>query len=84
LDNSSVEAFHADHGVELDSRKHWTLRWCVTDETTTYDADPTRVTVAISLDGEAMEVTLDGDLQVVDTEYCCADAADAAGHASAD
>ncbi|MFB6270691.1 MAG: winged helix-turn-helix domain-containing protein, partial [Halobacterium sp.] len=41
LDDSRVVAFHADHGVELNARKHWTLRWCVTDETTTYDVDPT-------------------------------------------
>lgn len=83
LDNSSVVAFHADHGVELDTRKHWTLPWCVTDASTTYDADPTRVTVTIALGGEAMDVMLDGELRVVDTERRCADAADDAGRVSA-
>jgi hypothetical protein len=84
LDDSRVVAFHAEHGIELNTCKHWTLRWCVTDETTTYEADPTRVTVTIPLDNEAMDVTLDGDLQVVDTTRRCRDASDDAGTVSAD
>ena len=74
LDDSRVVAFHAEHGVELNTRAHWTLRWCVTDETTEYEANPVRVVVTIALDGEAMDVTLDGDLQVVETERRCANA----------
>jgi hypothetical protein len=84
LDDSRVVAFHAEHGVELNTCKHWTLRWCVTDETTSYEADPTRVTVTIPLDGDALTVTLDGELQVVDVEWCCPDAADDPGRISAD
>jgi len=74
LDDSTVVAFHADHGVELNTREHWTLRWCVTDETTEYETDPERVTVAITLDGETLTVTLDGDLRVLSTERSCAGA----------
>ena len=84
LDDSKVVAFHADHGVELNTRKHWTLRWCVTDETTTYEEDPVRVTVTIPLDGEEMTVTLDGDLQVLDTERRCRNADENGARTTAD
>jgi hypothetical protein len=84
LDDSRVVAFYAEHGVELNTCKHWTLRWCVTDETTTFEADPTRVTVTIPLNADALTVTLDGDLQVIDVERCCPDAADDPGRISAD
>ncbi|MFB6072337.1 MAG: winged helix-turn-helix domain-containing protein [Halobacterium sp.] len=74
LDDSTVVAFHAEHGVDLNTREHWTLRWCVTDETTTYKTDPERVTVTIPLDGEELAVTLDGDLRVLNAERRCGDA----------
>jgi hypothetical protein len=84
LDDSRVVAFYADHGIELNTCKHWTLQWCVTDETTTFDSDTTRVTVSIPLDDETMDVTLDGDLQVVATERRCTETADDTGRVSAD
>ena len=68
LDDATVVAFHAEHGVDLTSTEHWTLDWCVTDETTNHDPGRDRVSVAITLDGETLTVTLDGDLRVVDTE----------------
>lgn len=40
----------------------------MTDETTDYDPEADRVTVAISVDGETLTVTLDGDLRVVDAD----------------
>lgn len=71
LDDATVVAFHAEHGVDLTSTEHWTLDWCVTDETTTYDPDRDRVSVGITLGGETLTVALDGDLRVVDTERRC-------------
>jgi hypothetical protein len=71
LDDATVVAFHAEHGIDLNSREHWTLDWCVTDDTTTRDADRGRVTVSIPLDEETLTVTLDDDLRVLDTEREC-------------
>ncbi|MCF2208297.1 helix-turn-helix domain-containing protein [Halobacterium salinarum] len=67
LDDATVVAFHADHGIDVTSTPHWTLGWCVTDDTTAYDPDRDRATVTIRLDDESLTVTLDGSLSVVDT-----------------
>ncbi|MBX0322654.1 helix-turn-helix domain-containing protein [Halomicroarcula sp. F13] len=68
LDDSTVAAFYADHGVDLAARPYWTLPWCVDDEYTTVEStDPWRVRVRIPVADEALHVTLDGDLQVVET-----------------
>jgi len=79
-----VVSYHADHGVELNTRKHWTLRWCVTDETTDFEENPVRLTVTIPLDGEELAVTLDGDLQVLDTERRCRNAGEDGAHTTPD
>jgi hypothetical protein len=84
LDDSKVVSYHADHGVELNTRKHWTLRWCVTDETTDFEENPVRLTVTIPLDGEELAVTLDGDLQVLDTERRCRNAGEDAAYTTPD
>ncbi|ELZ29195.1 hypothetical protein C475_03224 [Halosimplex carlsbadense 2-9-1] len=69
LDESVVSAFYDDHGIDLSDRRYWTLPWCVDDEYTTVDSvDPWRVTVEIPLADDRLTVTLDGDLDVVDSE----------------
>jgi len=69
LDESVVAGFYDDHGIDLSSRPYWTLPWCVDDEYTTVErADPWRVTVEIPLADDRLTVTLDGDLDVVDSD----------------
>jgi hypothetical protein len=69
LDESVVSAFYEDHGIDLSDRPYWTLPWCVDDEYTTVESvDPWRVTVEIPLADDRLTVTLDGDLDVVDSE----------------
>jgi len=69
LDNSAVAAFYEEHGVDLASRPYWTLPWCVDDEYATVEStDPWRVEVRVPVADEALHVTLDGDLTVLDTE----------------
>lgn len=75
LDEACVTAFYDDHGIDLTDRAYWTLPWCVDDEYyEVASTDPWRVRVTISLGDERLLVTLDGDLQVVDTDcVACSD-----------
>ena len=69
LDESVVSAFYEDHGIDLSSRPYWTLPWCVDDEYTTVESvDPWRVSVDVSLADDKLTVTLDGNLDVVESE----------------
>jgi len=69
LDDSEVVGFHREHGVSLSERPYWTLSWCVTDETIELASEePQRFEVTIDCKDEALTVTLDGDLTVLDTE----------------
>jgi hypothetical protein len=68
LDHSRVASFHEDHGVALSETPYWRLRWCVDDgPVTVLDDDPWRFRIEMTLDGERLEVELDGDLTVVET-----------------
>ncbi|PSP56380.1 transcriptional regulator [Halobacteriales archaeon QH_7_66_36] len=73
LDDAEVVSFYRDHGVDLNTVPYWTLEWCVTDEYTTVeqagDEDGAwRITVVVPVDDEALVVSLDGDLDVLDAE----------------
>lgn len=68
LDTSTVVAFFDEQGVNLGTTPHWTLPWCVRDDTTTVECwDPVRVEVVVPGEHEQLRVTLDGDLTVLDT-----------------
>ncbi|SER19343.1 winged helix-turn-helix domain-containing protein [Natrinema salaciae] len=68
LDHSAVVSFHRERGVSLDERPYWTLPWCVSDEyTRVVERDPVRLEVRIPLAGDELRVTLDDDVDVVDT-----------------
>jgi hypothetical protein len=68
LDTSAVVAFYDEQGVDLGMTPHWTLPWCVRDDTTTVRSwDPVRVEVVVPGEDTQLRVTLDGDLAVVDT-----------------
>lgn len=68
LDHSEVVSFHRDRGVYLDERPYWTLPWCVSDHyTTVVDESAPLIEVRMPLGEEALVVTLDGSLTVLDT-----------------
>ncbi|ODR82787.1 transcriptional regulator [Haladaptatus sp. W1] len=69
LDQSRVVTFYSDHGIDICTKPFWALPWCVEDENTTIRSeDPWRVHVTIPLDDETLDVTLDGDMAVVEIE----------------
>ncbi|SFG40967.1 hypothetical protein SAMN04488063_1952 [Halopelagius inordinatus] len=68
LDQSAVGSFYADHGVTLSDVPYWRLDWCVSDAPVTVEeTDPWRLRVDIRLDDETLRVTVDGELDVVET-----------------
>jgi len=69
LDDSAVVGFHREHGVSLSDQPYWTLSWCVSDDSIELvSEEPQRFDVVIEQDGEALTVTLDDDLTVLETE----------------
>ena len=76
LDDAEVVSFYRDHGVDLNGVPFWTLPWCIADDdTTVLDDDPWRFRVDVELDDERLEVVLDEELTVVDSERVRASAA---------
>ncbi|MDJ1432195.1 helix-turn-helix domain-containing protein [Halostagnicola sp. A-GB9-2] len=68
LDHSAVVSFHRERGVSLDERPYWTLPWCVSDQqTTVLERDPYRLEVDIPLAEDRLRITLDDDLDVLET-----------------
>jgi len=68
LDKAPVTAFYDDHGIDLTDRPYWTLPWCVDDQYVEVEStEPWRIQISIPLAEERLTVTLDGDLQIVDT-----------------
>jgi len=68
LDHSAVVSFHREHGIHLDEEPYWTLPWCVGGGyTELVDRDPVRIELRASIDGEELLVTVDGNLDVVET-----------------
>ena len=68
LDHSETVSFHRERGVHLDERPYWTLPWCVSDEyTRVLERDPSVLEVRIPLAGDELRVTLDDDLDVLET-----------------
>lgn len=69
LDHSATVSFHRERGVYLDERPYWTLPWCVSDEyTRVLERDPYVLEVRIPLAGDELRVTLDSDLDVLETD----------------
>lgn len=65
LDHSRMASFYEDHGISLSDTPYWQLRWCVDDApVTVIDDDPWRFRVETTLDGETLQVEVDGDLTV--------------------
>lgn len=67
LDRTPVVAFHRDHGIDVDAIPYWRFDWCVGDAgTAVRGTDPWRIDVSISIDGDVLRTTLDGDLALLD------------------
>lgn len=68
LDHSAVVAFYEDHGIDLGATPYWRLEWCVSAECVDVrSADPWRIDVEIELEDDALRVTLDGELSILET-----------------
>jgi hypothetical protein len=68
LDHSAVVTFYGDHGVALSTTPYWHLEWCVDDDpVTVVSEDPWRLRVDVTVDDETLGVTVDGDLNVLET-----------------
>ena len=68
LDQSEVVSFYGDHGLTLSEIPYWRLDWCVDDHSVTIlSEDPWQVQIDVTLDDETLEVTVDGDLGIVET-----------------
>lgn len=68
LDRAEVVSFYDDHGVTLSERPYWRLPWCVDDEpVTVLDDDPWRLRVDVRVADETLRVTVDDDLDVLET-----------------
>jgi DNA-binding transcriptional ArsR family regulator len=74
LDDPGVVAFLADHDVAVDDRRMWSFDWAMTDRRTSgHSRDPWRVAVTIEADGDALEVVVDDEMQVVERDRRDAD-----------
>ena len=68
LDQSTVVGFYADHGVTLSEVPYWHLEWCVDDDpVSVLSEDPWQLRVDVEHDDETLQVTVDGDLNVLET-----------------
>jgi len=67
LDDPAVVSFCADRGVNVLETPIWELEFAATDRTVTVESrDPWRVSVAVTLDGDALAVVIDEDVDVVE------------------
>lgn len=68
LRSTAVETFYADNGVDVDDRPYWDVEPVVTGEYTTVESwEPLRVEVEFPAGDERLRVTLDDDLDIVET-----------------
>lgn len=62
-----VIAFLSDHGIDVSHTPSWNIEFLWNDEYVTVLAeDPWRVRLSIPLDDETLELTIDGDVEILD------------------
>lgn len=67
LDDPEVVSFCAERGVNVLNTPIWGLAFAATDRTVTVESrDPWQVSVAVTLDGDTLEIVLDETLDVVE------------------
>lgn len=68
LTHPAVVSFCFDHGVDVGAVPTWELDFCVTDRAVTVEStDPVRVRVEVELDGDVLELVVDGELSVLES-----------------
>jgi hypothetical protein len=67
IDHPAVVGFLYDHGVDLRETYIWDLDWLFEAHATTVDEDPLRVELTVSHEAESLRLTLDEDLEVIET-----------------
>lgn len=67
LTEPEVVGFHAEHGIDLRSTPLWELPWLEGGTASVVDDEPLRVRVPVRLGDDLLELTLDGDVRVVET-----------------
>lgn len=68
LYHPTLISFFYDHGIDLTSVNHWELGWAIADEDTTVRSrDPWTVALAVTLDGITLELVVDEDLTITET-----------------
>lgn len=67
LADAGLIAFCHDHGLDVLSTPLWELEFAATDRSVTVESrNPWRISLAVQLDGEALELTMDEALYVVE------------------
>lgn len=65
LTGPGLRSFCHDHGVDVLTIPYWELEFAATDEyVTVRSTDPWEVALALTFDGETLELVVDGDLNV--------------------
>ncbi len=68
LDHPAVVSFLHDVGIDLRETYVWELRSLLDPEATIAERDPLRLELTVEIDGEALELVVDGTTTVVDHE----------------
>jgi hypothetical protein len=68
VDHPAVVSFLHDQGIDLREEPIWELDWLFEPHASVESEDPVRVVVEITYDDDRLELTLDGDLDVIEYE----------------
>lgn len=74
LTHPAVVSLFWEHGTDVTERRVWSLPFVDDRAVAVVDEDPLRLRVDVELEGDRLEVLLDADVQVVDTERADVDA----------
>lgn len=67
LADSELVVFCSNHGVDVLSTPYWELEFASTDEhVTVRSTDPWEVALEVTLDGDTLELVVDGDVNVIE------------------
>ena len=66
LHSPEVIAFAYENGIDVVNTPYWELGWLRKGNTKVISSDPLQLRVRISIEGEILDVTVDGDLEVVE------------------
>jgi DNA-binding transcriptional ArsR family regulator/transcription elongation factor Elf1 len=74
IDHPAIHVFYADHGIDLRNhvsdvdgfRRKWQLIWGM--DHTVVSTDPVEILITVPCDGDELQLTMDGDLEVVDID----------------